>query len=75
MGVAIPFTHSQSDAFGRVIVNARLKLVRAVVAAQLTGPPLANAIFASACAILRADRNVARRRPRDHPSVATEPDA
>ena len=45
IGPAIVFTHSQTGAIGWVIGNARPKLVRAIVAAEPTGPPFANAVF------------------------------
>ncbi len=48
IGPAIIMTHSQTGAIGWVIGNARPKLVRAIVAAEPTGPPFANAVFDSA---------------------------
>lgn len=48
IGPAIVFTHSQTGAIGWVIANARPKLVRAIVAAEPTGPPFAGAVFGTA---------------------------
>ncbi len=48
IGPAIVFTHSQTGAIGWVIADARPKLVRAIVAAEPTGPPFAGAVFATA---------------------------
>jgi len=47
IGEAILFPHSQTGAIGWVIGNARPKLVKAIVAAEPTGPPFANAVFTS----------------------------
>jgi pimeloyl-ACP methyl ester carboxylesterase len=45
IGPAIVLTHSQSGAVGWVIGDARPKLVKAIVAAEPTGPPFAGAVF------------------------------
>jgi pimeloyl-ACP methyl ester carboxylesterase len=45
IGPAIIVTHSQSGPFGWLIADARLRLVKAVVAAQPAGPPFENAVF------------------------------
>jgi pimeloyl-ACP methyl ester carboxylesterase len=45
IGPAIVFTHSQSGAIGWPIADARPQLVKAVVAAEPSGPPFANAVF------------------------------
>jgi len=45
IGPAIIMTHSQSGAIGWPIADARPKLVKAVVAAEPSGPPFANAVF------------------------------
>jgi pimeloyl-ACP methyl ester carboxylesterase len=47
IGPAILMTHSQTGAIGWVIADARPKLVRAIVANEPTGPPFANAVFAT----------------------------
>lgn len=47
IGPAIVLTHSQSGAVGWVIGDARPKLVKAIVAAEPSGPPFANAVFAT----------------------------
>ena len=46
IGPAIVMTHSQTGAIGWAIGDARPKLVKAIVAAEPTGPPFANAVFA-----------------------------
>jgi len=38
-------THSQSGAIGWPIADARPKLVKAIIAAEPSGPPFANAVF------------------------------
>ena len=48
IGPAIVMTHSQSGAFGWVIADARPKLVKAIVAAEPSGPPFFNTVFANA---------------------------
>jgi pimeloyl-ACP methyl ester carboxylesterase len=48
IGPAIVLTHSQSGAVGWVIGDARPKLVKAIVAAEPSGPPFANAVFGTA---------------------------
>ena len=45
IGPAIVLTHSQSGAIGWPIADARPKLVKAVIAAEPSGPPFANAVF------------------------------
>jgi pimeloyl-ACP methyl ester carboxylesterase len=45
IGPAIVLTHSQSGAVGWVIGDARPKLVKAIVAAEPTGPPFSSAVF------------------------------
>lgn len=45
IGPAIIFTHSQSGPFGWVIADERPKLVKGIVAAEPSGPPLRNAVF------------------------------
>ena len=45
IGPAIVMTHSQSGAFGWVIADARPQLVKGIVAAEPSGPPLRNAVF------------------------------
>ena len=45
IGPAIIMTHSQSGAIGWPIADARPKLVKAVIAAEPSGPPFANAVF------------------------------
>jgi len=45
IGPAIVFTHSQSGPFGWVIADERPKLVKGIVAAEPSGPPLRNAVF------------------------------
>ena len=45
IGPAIVLTHSQSGAVGWVIGDARPKLVKAIIAAEPSGPPFANAVF------------------------------
>lgn len=50
IGPAIVFTHSQSGPFGWVIADARPKLVKAIVAAEPSGPPFRNAVFGTAAA-------------------------
>jgi pimeloyl-ACP methyl ester carboxylesterase len=47
IGPAIVLTHSQSGAIGWPIADARPKLVKAIVAAEPSGPPFANAVFGS----------------------------
>jgi len=47
IGEAIIMTHSQSGAFGWPIADARPKLVKAIIAAEPSGPPFANAVFGS----------------------------
>jgi pimeloyl-ACP methyl ester carboxylesterase len=47
IGPSIVMTHSQTGAIGWVIANARPKLVRAIVAAEPSGPPFINAVFAT----------------------------
>ncbi len=47
IGPAIVMTHSQSGAVGWVIGDARPKLVKAIVAAEPTGPPFAAAVFST----------------------------
>jgi pimeloyl-ACP methyl ester carboxylesterase len=47
IGPAILFTHSQSGPFGWVIADARPKLVKAIVAAEPSGPPFRNAVFST----------------------------
>lgn len=48
IGPAIILTHSQSGPFGWVIADARPKLVKGIVAAEPSGPPLRNAVFGTA---------------------------
>ncbi len=48
IGPAIVLTHSQSGPFGWVIADARPKLVKGIVAAEPSGPPLRNAVFGTA---------------------------
>ncbi len=72
IGPAIIMTHSQTGAVGWVIGDARPKLVRAIVAAEPTGPPFAGAVFGTARAPLWSDRNAARLRPAHHAPLATE---
>ena len=45
IGPAIVLTHSQSGSFGWVIGDERPHLVRAIVAAEPSGPPFRNAVF------------------------------
>jgi pimeloyl-ACP methyl ester carboxylesterase len=45
IGPAIVMTHSQTGAIGWVIGDARPKLVKAIVAAEPTGPPFSGAVF------------------------------
>jgi pimeloyl-ACP methyl ester carboxylesterase len=45
IGPAIVMTHSQSGAIGWPIADARPQLVKAIVAAEPSGPPFANAVF------------------------------
>ena len=45
IGPAIVMTHSQTGAVGWVIGDARPKLVKAIVAAEPTGPPFSGAVF------------------------------
>ncbi len=45
IGAAIILTHSQSGAFGWIIADARPHLVKAIVAAEPTGPPFENTVF------------------------------
>jgi len=45
IGPAILLTHSQSGAIGWPIADARPKLVKAIIAAEPSGPPFANAVF------------------------------
>jgi pimeloyl-ACP methyl ester carboxylesterase len=45
IGPAIIFTHSQSGPFGWVMADARPNLVKAIVAAEPSGPPFRNAVF------------------------------
>src|SRR5215216_5372919 len=45
IGPAIVMTHSQSGAIGWPIADARPQLVKAVIAAEPSGPPFANAVF------------------------------
>lgn len=45
IGPAILLTHSQSGPFGWVIADERPKLVKGIVAAEPSGPPLRNAVF------------------------------
>lgn len=45
IGPAIVMTHSQSGAFGWVIADARPRLVKAIVAAEPSGPPFFNTVF------------------------------
>ncbi len=45
IGPAIVMTHSQTGAIGWVIGDARPKLVKAIIAAEPTGPPFSNAVF------------------------------
>ena len=45
IGPAIVMTHSQSGAIGWPIADARPRLVKAIVAAEPSGPPFANAVF------------------------------
>ena len=45
IGPAIVLTHSQSGAIGWPIADARPKLVKAIIAAEPSGPPFANAVF------------------------------
>ena len=45
IGPAIVMTHSQTGAIGWVIADARPKLVKAIVAAEPTGPPFFNAVI------------------------------
>jgi pimeloyl-ACP methyl ester carboxylesterase len=48
IGPAIVLTHSQSGSFGWVIADERPRLVKAIVAAEPSGPPLRNAVFDTA---------------------------
>jgi pimeloyl-ACP methyl ester carboxylesterase len=48
IGPAIIMTHSQSGAIGWPIADVRPKLVKAIVAAEPSGPPFANAVFGEA---------------------------
>ncbi len=48
IGPAIVLTHSQSGPFGWVIADARPQLVKGIVAAEPSGPPLRNAVFGTA---------------------------
>ncbi|MCC7486591.1 MAG: alpha/beta fold hydrolase [Burkholderiales bacterium] len=45
IGPAIILTHSQSGPFGWVVADERPALVKAIVAAEPTGPPFRNAVF------------------------------
>ena len=45
IGPAVVMTHSQTGAVGWVIGDARPGLVKAIVAAEPTGPPFAGAVF------------------------------
>jgi len=45
IGPAIILTHSQSGSFGWVIADERPALVKAIVAAEPSGPPFRNAVF------------------------------
>src|SRR5690606_21704205 len=45
IGPAILLTHSQSGSFGWVIADERPQLVKAIVAAEPSGPPFRNAVF------------------------------
>lgn len=45
IGPAIVMTHSQSGAFGWVTADARPKLVKAIIAAEPSGPPFFNTVF------------------------------
>ncbi len=45
IGPAIIMTHSQSGAIGWPIADARPKLVKAIIAAEPSGPPFSNAVF------------------------------
>jgi pimeloyl-ACP methyl ester carboxylesterase len=45
IGPAIIMTHSQSGAIGWPIADARPKLVKAIIAAEPSGPPFVNAVF------------------------------
>jgi pimeloyl-ACP methyl ester carboxylesterase len=45
IGPAIVLTHSQSGSFGWVIADERPSLVKAIVAAEPSGPPFRNAVF------------------------------
>jgi pimeloyl-ACP methyl ester carboxylesterase len=45
IGPAIVLTHSQSGSFGWVIADERPQLVKAIVAAEPSGPPFRNAVF------------------------------
>jgi pimeloyl-ACP methyl ester carboxylesterase len=47
IGPAIVLTHSQSGSFGWVIADERPKLVKAIVAAEPSGPPFRNAVFST----------------------------
>lgn len=50
IGPSIILTHSQSGPFGWVIADARPKLVKGIVAAEPSGPPLRNAVFGTTAA-------------------------
>lgn len=50
IGPAIILTHSQSGPFGWVIADARPGLVKGIVAAEPSGPPLRNAVFGTTAA-------------------------
>jgi pimeloyl-ACP methyl ester carboxylesterase len=45
IGPAIVLTHSQSGSIGWVIADERPQLVKAIVAAEPSGPPFRNAVF------------------------------
>ncbi len=47
IGPAIVLTHSQSGSFGWVIADERPQLVKAIVAAEPSGPPFRNAVFSN----------------------------
>ena len=47
IGPAILLTHSQSGSFGWVIADERPALVKAIVAAEPSGPPFQNAVFST----------------------------
>jgi pimeloyl-ACP methyl ester carboxylesterase len=47
IGPAIVLTHSQSGSFGWVIADERPQLVKAIVAAEPSGPPFRNAVFST----------------------------